>query len=153
MSNLVGIIICILLCFGFVNYTLADEGMWVEMKNLNPGQLVRTEWNGIPIGILYREQKTIDGLRKKYETRQLKKHGSNILPLFRSLKPTYFVFIDSTPCSSCKLAYISVGENIGLIDKCTMEKYDFSGRSKLGVSLKIPPHKYVSETKIVFGEF
>jgi len=104
----------------------------------------------MPIGILHRDKNMIDSLRTKYKSMEKDKNSNNILSLFRSIKPEYFVFIDRAPNSQCTLEYV---KDTGLIDSCTNEVYDLSGRTKSDAKLKIPPHKYVSETKILFGAF
>jgi len=94
----------------------------------------------------------IDVLRAKYGETETDNSNSALASIYRSVKPTYFVFYDKSPSSKCHLTYVREGWNAGLIDSCTGHKYDFSGRSNFGQALEIPEYTFISETKIVFDE-
>jgi ubiquinol-cytochrome c reductase iron-sulfur subunit len=134
------------------NSAWAGDDVWVEMSLAKPGQLVRTIWNGKPIGVLFRSNEMIKALNSKYELTDVG-NQNGIIGIYRSLKPTHFVFIDQSTKSDCRLRYVGNGKEAGLIDACENIRFDFSGRSDGNLALEIPPHKMVTETKIIFGSF
>ncbi len=125
----------------------ADNEQWVDMEKIKPGQLVRVNFGDESIGILYRTEEMINELREKYKKSVTGDDETAQYQIFNSIKSEYFVFVERTQKSSCGLKYIRI---VGLIDSCTEEKYDFSGRSSEGEMLEVPKHKFISNTKIVF---
>ena len=150
MRKLIRYCTLFLSCSVYSTGALASDEIWVDMQYSKPGHLIRTVWNDNPIGILHRDKNMIDSLRTKYKAMEKEEDSNNMSSLYRSIKPEHFVIIDRAPNSQCKLEYV---RDTGLIDSCTNEIFDFSGRAKSGAKLEIPPHKYVSETKILFGGF
>lgn len=125
---------------------LAQEADWVQMKDIKEGALVRVEFHGNRVGILYRTGEMMSSLKDRYRLEEKPVSQDQVHPVYRSFNPHYFVFIDEAPVSGCRLGYLKSG----LEDVCTGQRFDFSGRSDEGPDLEIPIHKYDSPTKILF---
>lgn len=130
----------------------ADGDQWVEMSAVEPGMLVRVEIHGRVIGILRRTDKMIETLGARYGAAGAINQNSSLSAIYRSAKPEYFVFVDKNTRTGCRLTYEQQGREAGLVDSCTGQKFDFSGRSGVSEVLEVPAHRFTSETKIVIDE-
>lgn len=139
----------------------------VEINKLEEGQMVRVEWRGKPVWIVRRSQVVVDGL-KNHES-QLRDPSSNELQQptyaqnpYRSIKPEYFIAVGICTHLGCSPTYLpdSFSEQVqgvksGFFCPCHGSKFDMAGRVFQSVpaplNLVIPPHMYLSDTRIVIG--
>ncbi len=139
----------------------------VEISKLEEGQMVRVEWRGKPVWVVRRSQAVVEGL-KSHEN-QLRDPNSDELQQpnyaqnpYRSIKPEYFIAVGICTHLGCSPTYLpdSFSEQVqgvksGLFCPCHGSKFDMAGRVFQAVpaplNLVIPPHMYLSDTRIVIG--
>ena len=141
----------------------------VDVSKLEPGQMVRVEWRGVPVFILNRTQEMVEGLNKL--TPELKDPDS-IDPQqpeyaqneTRSLEPDLLVMVGICTHLGCApVNNFQVGSVSGLGDDwlggfycpCHGSKFDLSGRVYSGVpaqqNMVIPPYSYLDDNRILVG--
>ncbi|EGR4179168.1 ubiquinol-cytochrome c reductase iron-sulfur subunit [Vibrio cholerae] len=139
----------------------------VEISKLEEGQMVRVEWRGKPVWVVRRSQAVVEGL-KNHEN-QLRDPNSDELQQpnyaqnpYRSIKPEYFIAVGICTHLGCSPTYLpdSFSEQVqgvksGFFCPCHGSKFDMAGRVFQAVpaplNLVIPPHMYLSDTRIVIG--
>ncbi|ELT7569700.1 ubiquinol-cytochrome c reductase iron-sulfur subunit [Vibrio cholerae] len=139
----------------------------VEISKLEEGQMVRVEWRGKPVWVVRRSQAVVEGL-KSHEN-QLRDPKSDELQQpnyaqnpYRSIKPEYFIAVGICTHLGCSPTYLpdSFSEQVqgvksGFFCPCHGSKFDMAGRVFQAVpaplNLVIPPHMYLSDTRIVIG--
>ncbi len=139
----------------------------VEISKLEEGQMVRVEWRGKPVWVVRRSQAVVEGL-KSHEN-QLRDPNSDELQQpnyaqnpYRSIKPEYFIAVGICTHLGCSPTYLpdSFSEQVqgvksGFFCPCHGSKFDMAGRGFQAVpaplNLVIPPHMYLSDTRIVIG--
>lgn len=139
----------------------------VEISKLEEGQMVRIEWRGKPVWVVRRSQAVVEGL-KSHEN-QLRDPNSDELQQpnyaqnpYRSIKPEYFIAVGICTHLGCSPTYLpdSFSEQVqgvksGFFCPCHGSKFDMAGRVFQAVpaplNLVIPPHMYLSDTRIVIG--
>ncbi|HCZ9565763.1 TPA: ubiquinol-cytochrome c reductase iron-sulfur subunit [Vibrio cholerae] len=139
----------------------------VEISKLEEGQMVRVEWRGKPVWVVRRSQAVVEGL-KSHEN-QLRDPNSDELQQpnyaqnpYRSIKPEYFIAVGICTHLGCSPTYLpdSFSEQVqgvksGFFCPCHGSKFDMAGRVFQAVpaplNLVIPPHMYLSDTRIVIG--
>ncbi|WP_119468650.1 ubiquinol-cytochrome c reductase iron-sulfur subunit [Vibrio cholerae] len=139
----------------------------VEISKLEEGQMVRVEWRGKPVWVVRRSQAVVEGL-KSHEN-QLRDPNSDELQQpnyaqnpYRSIKPEYFIAVGFCTHLGCSPTYLpdSFSEQVqgvksGFFCPCHGSKFDMAGRVFQAVpaplNLVIPPHMYLSDTRIVIG--
>ncbi len=139
----------------------------VEISKLEEGQMVRVEWRGKPAWVVRRSQAVVEGL-KSHEN-QLRDPNSDELQQpnyaqnpYRSIKPEYFIAVGICTHLGCSPTYLpdSFSEQVqgvksGFFCPCHGSKFDMAGRVFQAVpaplNLVIPPHMYLSDTRIVIG--
>ena len=139
----------------------------VEISKLEEGQMVRVEWRGKPVLVVRRSQAVVEGL-KSHEN-QLRDPNSDELQQpnyaqnpYRSIKPEYFIAVGICTHLGCSPTYLpdSFSEQVqgvksGFFCPCHGSKFDMAGRVFQAVpaplNLVIPPHMYLSDTRIVIG--
>ncbi|EGQ7703381.1 ubiquinol-cytochrome c reductase iron-sulfur subunit [Vibrio cholerae] len=139
----------------------------VEISKLEEGQMVRVEWRGKPVWVVRRSQVVVEGL-KSHEN-QLRDPNSDELQQpnyaqnpYRSIKPEYFIAVGICTHLGCSPTYLpdSFSEQVqgvksGFFCPCHGSKFDMAGRVFQAVpaplNLVIPPHMYLSDTRIVIG--
>ncbi|HAS4936875.1 TPA: ubiquinol-cytochrome c reductase iron-sulfur subunit [Vibrio cholerae] len=139
----------------------------VEISKLEEGQMVRVEWRGEPVWVVRRSQAVVEGL-KSHEN-QLRDPNSDELQQpnyaqnpYRSIKPEYFIAVGICTHLGCSPTYLpdSFSEQVqgvksGFFCPCHGSKFDMAGRVFQAVpaplNLVIPPHMYLSDTRIVIG--
>ncbi|MES0987133.1 ubiquinol-cytochrome c reductase iron-sulfur subunit [Vibrio cholerae] len=145
----------------------ADAPVEVEISKLEEGQMVRVEWRGKPVWVVRRSQAVVEGL-KSHEN-QLRDPNSDELQQpnyaqnpYRSIKPEYFIAVGICTHLGCSPTYLpdSFSEQVqgvksGFFCPCHGSKFDMAGRVFQAVpaplNLVIPPHMYLSDTRIVIG--
>jgi ubiquinol-cytochrome c reductase iron-sulfur subunit len=139
----------------------------VDISKIQPGQLIRVEWRGKPVWVVSRTQKVIDELETlsdqlrdpDSQEPQQPEYAANV---GRSLKADIFVAVGLCTHLGCSPSYLpdSFSEQVegvesGFFCPCHGSKFDMAGRVFKNVpapyNLVIPPHYYVSDTKILIG--
>lgn len=141
----------------------------VDVSKLKVGQLMTVEWRGKPIWILRRNQEMLDRMNQLND--QLRDPGSDELSQqphyaknsYRAIKPEIMVMegicthLGCAPTFRPEIAPADLGANWkgGFFCPCHGSRYDLSGRVYAGVpapsNLKVPPYRYVTDTRIMIG--
>ena len=142
----------------------------VDISKLAPGQMMTVEWRGKPVWIIHRTKEMLDGIAKindkmadpKSERPMQPEYAKND---FRSIKPEYLVAVGICThlgCSPTEKFKTGAESGVdpewtgGFLCPCHGSTFDLAGRvykSKPAPdNLEIPPHKYLSDAKIVIGE-
>ncbi|GAB4289514.1 MAG: ubiquinol-cytochrome c reductase iron-sulfur subunit [Thiohalomonadaceae bacterium] len=142
-----------------------------DVSKLEPGQMMTVEWRGKPVWIVRRTEQnlkdlpTLDGKLldpASENTAQQPEYAKNA---HRSIKPEYSVLVGICTHLGCSPTY---RPDIGAADlggpdwkggffcPCHGSRFDLAGRVFSGVpapsNLVVPPHKYLSDTRILIGE-
>ncbi|USD64891.1 ubiquinol-cytochrome c reductase iron-sulfur subunit [Vibrio sp. SCSIO 43136] len=139
----------------------------VDIGKLEEGGLLRVEWRGKPVWIVRRGQPALDDLKKiedqladpQSQVEQQPEYAQNE---FRSIKPEFFIAVGICTHLGCSPTHLpeTFGEHVqgvksGFFCPCHGSKFDLAGRVFSGVpapyNLVIPPHKYLSDTKVIIG--
>jgi ubiquinol-cytochrome c reductase iron-sulfur subunit len=141
----------------------------VDIGKIEPGQLIRVSWRGKPVWILKRSPETLKNLPAL--DGELRDPGSeeSEQPVsakneVRAIKPELFVAIGICTHLGCSPTYrpevapADLGPDWkgGFFCPCHGSRFDLAGRVYKGVpaptNLVIPPHKYLSEIRLLVGE-
>lgn len=140
-----------------------------DISKIEPGMLVAFEWRGKPVWVVNRTKEMLDLLAKnddkladpKSEMPQQPEYCKNPT---RSIKPQYLVAVGICTHLGCSPTYrkevgpADLGADWpgGFFCPCHGSKFDLAARVFKGVpaptNLVIPPHKYLSDTRILIGE-
>jgi ubiquinol-cytochrome c reductase iron-sulfur subunit len=139
----------------------------VDISKIEPGQMLTEKWRGQPVWIVSRPPEVLealpgidDRLRDPNSTQnQQPKYAKNE---YRSIKPEILVLIGICThlgCSPLRVrqddAPLGAGWPGGFFCPCHGSKFDYAGRVYSGVpaptNLVVPPHKYLSDTRILIG--
>lgn len=141
----------------------------VDIGKIEPGMKISVEWRGKVVWVLHRSADMISNLSKtdslvedpQSDQDQQPKYAKNT---YRSIKPEYLVLegvcthLGCSPTQRSEIAPADLGAEWfgGFFCPCHGSKFDFSGRVYKGVpaplNLRVPPHHYVGDSKIVIGE-
>jgi len=142
----------------------------VDISKLEPGMMVTVEWRGRPVWIIHRTKEMLDILPKASDKvadpessqPQQPEYAKNIN---RSIKPDYMVLVGICTHLGCSPSEkMKIGPESGLGDDwpggfycpCHGSKFDLAGRVFKGmpapVNLAVPPHTYVTDTRLLIGE-
>ena len=142
----------------------------VDVSNLAPGQMITVEWRGKPVWIFNRNQEMLDSLSKldeavadpKSEAPQQPEYCKNAT---RSIKPNMLVAVGicthlgCSPSSKFKKGSeegMAADWPGGFLCPCHGSTFDFAGRvyksKPAPTNLEVPPHTYLSDTRILIGE-
>ena len=142
----------------------------VDIADLAPGQMKTVEWRGKPVWIINRSQEMLDTLTKlddavadpKSEEKQQPEYCKNET---RSIKPNILVAVGicthlgCSPTSKFKHGNeegMGADWQGGFICPCHGSTFDFAGRvfknKPAPTNLIVPPHTYLSDTRILIGE-
>ena len=141
----------------------------VDIGKIEPGAILAVEWRGKPVWIVNRTQAMLDLLVKhddKLKDPQSKEEQQPDYAKnkFRSLKPQYLIAVGICTHLGCSPTYRSelgpsdLGADWpgGFFCPCHGSKFDLAARVFKDVpapaNLEIPPHKYLSETRIIIGD-
>jgi ubiquinol-cytochrome c reductase iron-sulfur subunit len=144
-----------------------------DISDLKPGEMKTVEWRGKPVWILRRTPEQVAALSKNdadlADPRSQHK-PAEFTPAYaqnehRSIKPEYLVTVGICTHLGCsptpKLnagAQPSLPDNWegGFLCPCHGSTFDLAGRvfknKPAPDNLEVPPHMYLSETKILIGE-
>lgn len=139
-----------------------------DIAKLESGQLIRVEWRGKPVWILKRTKETLAQLEEM--TDKLRDPDSNeseqpesCKNSHRSIKPEVFLAVGICTHLGCSPTYrpevapedLGPDWKGGFFCPCHGSTFDYSGRVASGVpaplNLVVPPHEYLSDTRIVIG--
>ncbi|MDR0674477.1 MAG: ubiquinol-cytochrome c reductase iron-sulfur subunit [Zoogloeaceae bacterium] len=141
-----------------------------DISKLEPGQMLVVEWRGKPVWILRRTPEMLETLPQldgeladpKSEKEQQPEYCANAT---RALNPEFFVAIGicthlgCSPSSKFKPGAsegMSADWKGGFLCPCHGSTFDFAGRvfkeKPAPTNLEIPPHRYLSDTRILIGE-
>jgi ubiquinol-cytochrome c reductase iron-sulfur subunit len=142
----------------------------VDIGKLEAGQMMTVEWRGKPVWIINRTKDMLATLPKlddqvadpKSEVDQQPTYAQNEN---RSIKPEYMVVVGICThlgCSPSSKFKPGTEEGMpdgwlgGFICPCHGSTFDFAGRvfkaKPAPTNLEVPPHVYLSDTRIVIGE-
>ena len=142
----------------------------VDVSNLAPGQMITVEWRGKPVWIFNRSQEMLDTLTKLEQAVADPQSAAKQQPEYcknptRSIKPNLLVAVGICThlgCSPTSKFKQGVEEGMpadwlgGFICPCHGSTFDFAGRvfrnKPAPSNLEVPPHTYLSETRILIGE-
>ncbi|MEO2217973.1 ubiquinol-cytochrome c reductase iron-sulfur subunit [Chromobacterium vaccinii] len=141
----------------------------VDIGKIEAGQKINVEWRGKPVWVLSRTPEQIKNLPKndpklvdpKSEVDQQPKYCQNEN---RSIKPQFLVAVGICTHLGCSptfrpdLAPADLGPEWlgGFYCPCHGSKFDLAARVFKGVpapkNLEIPPHKYLSDSRLLIGD-
>jgi ubiquinol-cytochrome c reductase iron-sulfur subunit len=141
----------------------------VDIAKLEPGQKIDVEWRGKVVWLINRTKPMLESLPKLNPV--LADPDSNVPQqppycknIHRSIKDAMFVCVGICTHLGCSPTFrpevgpADLGPDWlgGFFCPCHQSKFDLAGRVFRGVpaplNLVIPPHKYLSDTKIVIGD-
>jgi len=142
----------------------------VDLSKVEPGMMLTVEWRGKPVWIVNRTPEML-ALLDKHEGQLTDPASDNSSqqPLYcqnptRSIKPEYLVAVGICTHLGCSPTY---RKDIGAADlgadwpggffcPCHGSRFDLAARvfsgSPAPTNLVVPPHKYLSDSKLVVGE-
>ncbi len=150
----------------------AGAAVEVDISSLKPGEKMTVEWRGKPVWIMKRTPEQLETLkktesqvadpnsdRKAYPTPEYAKNQH------RSIKPEVLVAVGicshlgCSPSDKCQTgAQPSLPDdwNGGFLCPCHGSTFDLAGRvfknKPAPDNLEVPPHMYLSDTKLLVGE-
>ena len=140
-----------------------------DISKLEPGQLLRVKWRGKPVWIVRRTEQNLQDLTSleslladpNSEMPQQPEYAKNP---HRSINPEYLLAIGICTHLGCsptfrpEVAPADLGADWkgGFFCHCHGSRFDLAARVYSGVpaptNLVIPPHQYLSDTRILIGE-
>ncbi len=140
----------------------------VDISKVEPGSMITVEWRGKPVWIVNRNQDMLDQMGKiddkltdpKLDVPQQPEYTKNAT---RSIKPNLMVLVGicthlgCSPSSKLSHGEEGMGEDWpgGFFCPCHGSKFDLAGRvfkgSPAPTNLEVPPHKYLSDARILIG--
>jgi len=140
-----------------------------DIRNLEPGALLRIKWRGKPVWVVKRTEAMLAALPTLNAslidpTSQASKQPSYCQNENRSLKPQYFVAIGICTHLGCSPEYrpqvapddLGPEWKGGFFCACHGSRFDLAGRVLKGspapINLEIPKYKFVSDSVILVGE-
>jgi len=147
----------------------------VDISALKPGEMQTTEWRGKPVWILKRTQEMMDSLKKtedKVADPKSEKPYTMAMPEYcdkqtRSRKEHSDILVTVGICSHLGCSPSSKFQsgaqpslpddwNGGFLCPCHGSTFDLAGRvyknKPAPQNLDVPPHMFLSETKIIIGK-
>ncbi len=142
----------------------------IDLTKVEPGMQLREEWRGKPLWVVHRTKEMLDLLnRHDDKLTDAASENTNQQPDYcknptRSIKPQYLIVIGLCTHLGCSPSYRSevapadlgpdwVG---GWFCPCHGSRFDLAARvfngSPAPTNLVIPPHKYLSDTRVLIGE-
>ncbi|MDD3650074.1 ubiquinol-cytochrome c reductase iron-sulfur subunit [Immundisolibacter sp.] len=140
----------------------------VDISKLAPGELMVVEWRRRPVWVFRRTQEELDNLAKvPADALRDPDSAESEQPPYaknphRSIKPEYLVMLGVCTHLGCSPQLRAEPGELGadwlggFLCPCHGGRYDLAGRVFKGVppplNMAVPPHKYLSDTRIVIGE-
>jgi ubiquinol-cytochrome c reductase iron-sulfur subunit len=140
-----------------------------DISGLAPGEMTVVEWRGKPVWVMRRTKEMLEGIRKADDRVSDPKSDVPNQPdyarnEYRSLKPEYLVLVGICTHLGCSpqpkpaeaKAEMGADWGGGFLCPCHGSKFDLAGRVFRGapapVNLEVPPHTYLSDTRLLIGE-
>lgn len=151
----------------------AGAAVEVDISSLKPGEKLTVEWRGKPVWIIKRTPEQLESLKKtesQLADPESKRNPSDLTPAYarnqgRSIKPEVFVGVGICSHLGCSPsdkfqpgAQPSLPDdwNGGFLCPCHGSTFDLAGRvfknKPAPDNLEVPPHMYLSDTKLLVGE-
>ena len=142
----------------------------VDIGSIGPGQMITVEWRGKPVWIFNRDQEMLDTLSKLDDfvadpKSEIKQQPESCKNETRSIKPNLLVAVGicthlgCSPSSKFKKGAedgMAADWPGGFLCPCHGSTFDFAGRvyknKPAPTNLEVPPHTYLSDTRILIGE-
>lgn len=145
----------------------------VDLSNMQPGDAQVLAWRGKPVWVVRRSPdmlQALAALEPQLADPHSLRHAEALTPvyarnMYRSIKPEYFVAMGVCSHLGCSpLARLKAGPQASLPDDwkggflcpCHGSTFDVAGRvfanKPAPDNLAIPPHRYLSDTRILIGE-
>ena len=141
----------------------------VDITKIEPGAMMVVEWQGKPVWIVHRTKAMLDLLDKHNDDLADADSSVGQQPEYcknpqRSIKPEYLVVLGVCTHLGCSPTYRPEIAPADLGDKwpggwfcpCHGSRFDLAGRVYRGApapsNLVVPPHKYLSETRLMIGD-
>lgn len=141
----------------------------VDISKVEPGALLAVEWRGKPVWVVNRTKEMLDLLGKHdakltdpgSEQPQQPDYCKNAT---RSIKPEYLIAVGICTHLGCSPTYRKelgapdLGDDWpgGWLCPCHGSRFDLAARVFIGspapLNLVIPPHKYISDSKVLVGD-
>jgi ubiquinol-cytochrome c reductase iron-sulfur subunit len=140
----------------------------VDVSKLEPGALLKVEWRGRPIYILYRTEAMLEMLDKDVGLLADPQSDESVQPDYaqnknRSLRPELLVaegvctHLGCAPLPRFEVGPADLGADWpgGFYCPCHGSKFDLAGRVFAGVpaptNLTVPPYRYINDGTILIG--
>ncbi len=141
-----------------------------DISKLAPGEMMRVEWRGKPVWIIHRTKEMLETLKKINDQVADPASKRPMQPDYikgeeRSIKPEYLVVVGICThlgCSPTDKFKTGAESGIaadwpgGFFCPCHGSTFDLSGRVYKGKpapdNLEVPPHYYMSDSRILLGE-
>jgi ubiquinol-cytochrome c reductase iron-sulfur subunit len=140
----------------------------VDVSKLEPGALLKVEWRGRPIYILFRTEEMLQMLDRDIELLADPQSDESIQPNYaknndRSLRPELLVaegvctHLGCAPLPRFEVGPADLGADWpgGFYCPCHGSKFDLAGRVFAGVpaptNLTVPPYRYINDGTILIG--
>jgi ubiquinol-cytochrome c reductase iron-sulfur subunit len=142
----------------------------VDIGNLELGQMMTVEWRGKPVWIINRSKPMLETLPELNKEMADPNSDKDMQPEYcknetRSIKPEYMVVVGICTHLGCSpSAKFKHGPADGMaadwlggfLCPCHGSHFDFAGRvfksQPAPDNLEVPPHMYLSDTRILIGE-
>lgn len=141
----------------------------VDIGRVEPGAMVAYEWRGKPVWVVNRTKEMLGLLAKnddkladpKSDMPQQPEYAKNPT---RSIKPEYLIAVGICTHLGCSPTYrpeagaadLGADWGGGFFCPCHGSRFDLAARVFKGVpaptNLEIPPHKYLSDTRLLIGD-
>ena len=134
----------------------------VDIGSIGPGQMITVEWRGKPVWILNRTQDMLDTLP---QLDNAVADPKSAVDLTRSIKPNLWVAVGICThlgCSPSSKFKKGADEGMasdwlgGFLCPCHGSTFDYAGRvyknKPAPTNLEVPPHTYLTDTRILIGE-
>jgi len=151
----------------------AGAAVEVDISSIKPGEKLTVEWRGKPVWIIRRTPEQLEAL-KKVESQladpQSKRNPAELTPEYarnpmRSIKPEFFVGVGICSHLGCSPSdKFQMGPQPSLPDDwlggflcpCHGSTFDMAGRvyknKPAPDNLEVPPHMYLSDSRLLIGE-
>jgi ubiquinol-cytochrome c reductase iron-sulfur subunit len=151
----------------------AGAAVEVDISAIRPGEKLTVEWRGKPVWIVRRTPEQLSALKSndaELADPDSKRKQSELTPEYarneaRSIKPEVFVAVGICPHLGCSPSdrfqagaqpSLPADWHGGFLCPCHGSTFDMAGRvyknKPAPDNLQVPPHMYLSETKLLIGE-
>lgn len=151
----------------------AGAAVEVDISTLNPGEKITVEWRGKPVWIIKRTKEQLDELKTldgQLADPNSERKPAELTPEYarntwRSIKPEVLVTVGICTHLGCSPTdkfvagpqpSLPADWKGGFLCPCHGSTFDMAGRvfknKPAPDNLEVPPHMYLSETKLLIGE-